>query len=97
MFLPVDVIRRNAGSEDPHPLSLSDDEDDFWAVQVPMGAKLVSARPCEKGIVSTAGSMARMLTIHPLDFARIKRELGAMRSRDASKYRKDRLQLHGTN
>lgn len=88
----VDVIRRNAGAQDPHPLRLSDEEDDFWAVQVSTGAKLLSARPFEQVIVSTAGSMARMLTIHPLDFARIKRELGAMPSRDASKYRKDLLQ-----
>ncbi|RRH83713.1 hypothetical protein EH244_24945 [Variovorax beijingensis] len=29
----VDVIRRVAKDGDPHPLRMSDDEDDIWAVQ----------------------------------------------------------------
>jgi len=38
---------------------------------------------------SGGGSMARMRTVHPLDFARLKRELGRMPTRDRAKYRKD--------
>lgn len=88
----VDVIRRNAGHEDPHPLRLSDDEDDFWAVQVSMGNKMLSSRSFQQVVVATTGSMARMHTIHPLDFARIKRELSALPNRETHKYKKDLLQ-----
>ena len=88
----ADVIRRHASQGGPHPLKLSDSEDAFWAVQVSMGERMLSARPFQQVVVSTSGSMARMRTIHPLDFARLKRELGAMPSRDAGKYRKDILQ-----
>jgi hypothetical protein len=35
----VDIIRRAAKDADPHPLRMSDEEDDFWAVQVSMGVR----------------------------------------------------------
>lgn len=85
----VDVIRRMALDKDPHPLKLSDSEDDFWAVQVSMGERMLSTRPFEQIVVATSGSMARMRTIHPLDFVRLKQELGHMPTRDPAKYRKD--------
>ena len=88
----VDVIRRLASDKDPHPLKRSDSEDDFWAVQVSMGERMLSTRPFEQIVISTSGSMARMRTIHPLDFARLKRELGSLPFRDPAKYRKDILQ-----
>lgn len=88
----VDVVRRMAGEEDPHPLRLSDHEDDFWAVQIPTGEKLLGARPFEQVIVSSTGSMARMNTVHPLDFARIKQSLGESTRRDPKKAPKDLLQ-----
>ncbi|MET0310629.1 MAG: hypothetical protein ABW051_01125 [Burkholderiaceae bacterium] len=37
----VDIIRRQAGAHDPHPLRMSDDENDLWADQ---GEKLSSGR-----------------------------------------------------
>ena len=85
----VDVIRRSATGDDLHPLRLSDNEDDFWATQVSMGDRMLSARLFAQVVVSTSGSMARMRTVHPLDFARLKRELGRMPTRDRAKYRKD--------
>lgn len=88
----VDVVRRMAGDEDPHPLRLSDNEDDFWAAQIPTGGKLLGARPFEQVIVSSTGSMARMSTVHPLDFARIKKSLGESSRRDPKKAPKDLLQ-----
>ncbi len=71
---------------------MSDDEDDFWAVQVSMGAKLQSARRMAQVVVSTSGEMALMRTVHPLDYARIKRELSQHKQRDAQKRGKDSLQ-----
>jgi len=88
----VDVVRRMAGDEDPHPLRLSDNEDDFWAVQIATGGKLLGARPFEQVIVSSTGAMARMNTVHPLDFARIKKSLGESSRRDPKKAPKDLLQ-----
>jgi hypothetical protein len=71
---------------------MSDDEDDFWAVQVSMGEKLQSARRMDQVVVSTSGAMALMRTVHPLDFARIKRTLSQQTGRDPNKKGKDALQ-----
>jgi hypothetical protein len=88
----VDVIRRPAGGIDPHPLRMSDAEDDVWAVQVSMGEKLVSARRFDQVVVATSGEMALMRTVHPLDFARIKLALSQQTSRDPNRRGKDALQ-----
>lgn len=88
----VDILRRKAGAVDPHPMRMSDDEADFWAVEVSMGEKLQSARRFDQVIVATSGEMALMRTVHPLDFARIKTALSQQESRDARKRGKDALQ-----
>ena len=88
----VDIIRRHAGELDPHPLRMSDDEGDFWAVQVSMGEKLQSARRFDQVVVATSGEMALMRTVHPLDFARIKLSLSQQENREANKRGKDALQ-----
>jgi hypothetical protein len=88
----VDIIRRNAKDADPHPLRMSDDENDFWAGQVSLGEKLQSARPFEQVVVATSGEMAVMRTVHPLDFARSKVTLSKQSNRDATKRGKDALQ-----
>jgi hypothetical protein len=90
----VDIIRRNAGTIDPHPMRMSDEEDDFWAVQVSMGEKLQSARRFDQVVVATSGEMALMRTIHPLDFARIKLALSQQASRDPNRRGKDALQAN---
>jgi hypothetical protein len=88
----VDIIRRHAGELDPHPLRMSDDEEDFWAVHVSMGEKLQSARRFDQVVVATSGEMALMRTVHPLDFARIKLSLSQQENREANKRGKDALQ-----
>lgn len=88
----VDIIRRAAKDADPHPLRMSDEEDDFWAVQVSMGEKLQSARRMDQVVVATSGEMALMRTVHPLDFARIKLGLSKQIGRDPNKSGKDALQ-----
>lgn len=88
----VDIIRRVARDGDPHPLRMSDDEDDLWAAQVPSGDNILGARPFEAVVVATSGALARMRTIHPLDFARIKERLSKAADRDPLKARKDALQ-----
>lgn len=88
----VDIIRRHAAERDPHPLRMSEDEDDFWAVQVSMGEKLQSAHRFDQVVVATSGEMALMRTVHPLDFARIKLGLSQQEGRDPNKRGKDALQ-----
>lgn len=88
----IDIIRRRAAGRDPHPLRMSDDEDDFWAVQVDQGDKIASGRKFEQLVVAANGEMAIMRTLHPLQFIRLKRELGALPGRDPIKAPKDRLQ-----
>lgn len=93
----IDVIRRMASGIDPHPLRMSDAEDDFWAVQVSMGDKLASARRFDQVVVAISGEMALMRTVHPLDFARIKLDLSQQAGRDANKRGKDALQSEIVN
>lgn len=88
----VDIVRRVATPEDPHPLRMSDHDKDLWAVQVSMGERLQSARRFEQMVVSANGEMALMRTIHPLDFARIKRLLADHPQREPLKRSKDLLQ-----
>lgn len=88
----VDIIRCQARDEDPHPLAMSGKEEDFWAVQVASGNRLVSSRPFRQMVVDTRGRMALMNTIHPLDFAAVKERLGASPTREAIKAPKDLLQ-----
>jgi hypothetical protein len=85
----IDVIRRAAIFDDPHPLRMSESEEDLWAVQVGSGNQMLSSRRFDQMVVSTSGEMALMRTIHPLDFVRIKSALAKSSSRDPLKRRKD--------
>lgn len=88
----IDIIRRQAIGGEPHPLRMSDDEDDFWAVQVDQGEKIASGKKIEQLVVAANGQMATMRTLHPLDFIRLKLELSRRPGRDPQKAPKDRLQ-----
>lgn len=88
----IDVVRRVAAEEDPHPLRLSGDEEDLWPVQIATGQTLLNATRFSQMVVSTSGSMARMQTVDPHAFVRVKRWLAAQASRDPLKRRKDTLQ-----
>jgi hypothetical protein len=88
----IDILRREVTGGDPHPLRMSDEEDDFWAVQASQGEKLASSRPFEHVVIAATGELARMRTLHPLDFVRLKGELARYPKRDPLKARKDLLQ-----
>lgn len=91
----VDIIRRIATPEDPHPMRMSDDEDDFWAVQADQGEQIAGSRRFEHLVIAPTGEMALMRTLHPLDFIRLKLALGRRPGRDPQKAPKDRLQAGG--
>lgn len=88
----VDIIRRVAKGGDPHPLRLSDSEDDMWAVQASTAERILNAPRFSQMVVSTTGEMAMMQTMHPLDFVAVKRSLAAMADRDPLKRSKDEHQ-----
>lgn len=88
----IDLIRRLAIDGNPHPLPMSDREEDFWAVQVSTGNRLVSGAKFEQVVVSARGDMALMRTVHPLDFIQVKRALAESVGRDPIKRPKDALQ-----
>lgn len=88
----VDVIRREALDKDPHPLRMSAHEHDLWPVQVASGAQMLSAARFSQVVVASTGAMARMHTIAPSAFARLKRGLARQATRDPLKRPKDALQ-----
>lgn len=88
----VDIIRRETAESDPHPVRLSDAEDDFWVVQARRAADLINAREFSEIVVAVNGTMARMTTIHPADFVKFKRWMSKQPDRLAIKRRRDALQ-----
>ncbi|OSZ71157.1 hypothetical protein CAP37_18075 [Hydrogenophaga sp. IBVHS1] len=90
----VDVIRREAGDVDPHPLRMSHKDVDLWAVQVSSGSRMLGAKRFSQVVVASNGTMARMHTFAPDAFIKIKRALSTSRSRDPLKKPKDALQAN---
>lgn len=88
----VDIIRREATDGDPHPLQLTDDEEDFWAAQARRAGTLLSGPRFSAIVVSSSGHMARMNTIAPRAFSQFKRWMGAQPDRDRMKRDRDLLQ-----
>ena len=58
----IDILRRQGKDRAPHPMPMSDDEDDFWAVQIDQGEKILSGRRFEHLVVAPAGEMALLKT-----------------------------------
>ncbi len=88
----VDILRREPVDGDPHPIRMSDDEDDLWVVQAPNAHLLLDAPPFSAVVVASTGAMARMNTLHPLAFARFKHWMARLPGRDARKKQRDELQ-----
>lgn len=76
----VDVIRRDAKDED------------LWAVQVSSGSRMLGAERFSQVVVASNGAMARMNTVSPAAFVKLKRTLSTSRTRDPLKKPKDALQ-----
>ena len=88
----VDIIRRIATDDDPHPIRLSDSDDDFWVVQAKRASDLINAPEFSAVVVAENGTMARMTTIHPAIFVSFKRWMGNQNDRDPLKRRRDVMQ-----
>ncbi len=88
----VDIIRRERTDDDPHPIKLSDEDEDFWVVQAHRANVLLDAPGFSEVIVASNGTMARMNTVHPATFVAFKRWLARQTGREALKRRRDALQ-----
>lgn len=88
----VDIIRRPPGDQDPHPLRMTDDEGDFWAIFARRADVLPNAPVFDSLIVSSSGDMARMRTVPPRVFVEFKRWMAAQAGRDPLKAPRDVLQ-----
>jgi hypothetical protein len=92
-----DFIQRKAAltsriANDPHPLRVTDNEEDLWAVQVKNAGTLRSSSLFTCVIVSTNGHMARIRTVSPIAFCAFKRWMAAQPERDPMKKSRDSLQ-----
>ncbi|MDO9198399.1 GSU2403 family nucleotidyltransferase fold protein [Rhodoferax sp.] len=88
----VDIIRREQTGDDPHPIKLSADDEDFWVVQARRANVLLDSPSFSAVIVASNGTMARMTTVHPATFVAFKRWLSTQTEREAMKRRRDVLQ-----
>jgi len=88
----IDIIRREAKDIDPHPLRLTEAEEEFSAVQAKNAGQLLDSQRFSSIIVSTSGHMARMETIDPLVFAKFKRWRANQPGRDTLRRKRDTLQ-----
>ena len=88
----VDIIRREQTGGDPHPIKLSDADEDFWVVQARRANVLLDSPGFSSVIVATNGTMARMNTLHPATFVAFKRWMAGQADRDPLKRRRDVLQ-----
>ena len=88
----VDIMRRERAGDDPHPIKLSAENDDFWVAQARRANVLLDSPGFSAVIVVSNGSMARMNTVHPATFATFKRWLSSQPEREALKRRRDVLQ-----
>ena len=88
----VDIIRREQAGDDPHPIRLGDEDDDFWVAQARRANVLLDSPGFSAVIVASNGSMARMNTVHPATFVAFKRWMSTQTEREAMKRRRDALQ-----
>ncbi|MEO8120941.1 MAG: GSU2403 family nucleotidyltransferase fold protein [Rhodoferax sp.] len=88
----VDIIRRERAGDDPRPIKLSDEDEDFWVVQARRANVLLDSPSFSAVIVASNGSMARMNTVHPATFVAFKRRMSTQPDREAMKRRRDMLQ-----
>lgn len=88
----VDIIRREAIDGESHPLRLTDDADELFAVQAKKADLLLSGPRFSSMIVAASGQMARMNTVSPVTFAKFKRWMAAQPDREPLKRQRDILQ-----
>jgi len=90
----VDILRREARHGDPHPLQITDCEEDFWVVQAQRANDLLSGGRFSAVVASARGEMVRMTTVAPALFVEFKRWMAAQDSREPEKRARDLAQAN---
>jgi ribosomal protein S5 len=88
----VNIIHREQVGNDPHPIRLSDEDEDFWVAQTRRANVLLDSPGFSAVTVASNGSMERMNTVHPATFVAFKRWMSTQTEREAIKRRRDALQ-----
>ena len=88
------IIRREQTGDDPHPIKLSneDEDEDFGVAQARHANVLLDSPGFSAVIVATNGTLARMNTVHPATFITFKRWMAEQADRDPLKRSRDKLQ-----
>ncbi len=88
------IIRREQTGDDPHPIKLSneDEDEDFGVAQARHANVLLDSPGFSAVIVATNGTLARMNTVHPATFVTFKRWMAEQADRDPLKRSRDKLQ-----
>lgn len=89
----VDVVRRMTQDGDPHPLRMTEAEDDFYAAQINAGTILQDGARLDQLVIATNGEMAMMKTVSPAVFCRAKMFISKLSNRDQDKARRDIAQV----
>jgi hypothetical protein len=88
----VDIIRREIVGDDPHPIKLSNQDEDFWVAQAHRANVLLDSPSFSTVLVGSNGAMARMNTVHPKTFVSFKHWMSRQNDRDPLKRRRDAIQ-----
>lgn len=94
----VDIIRRITPDNDmedmkgSNPSRMTMDDDDLIAIKARSAGTLQGAEPFSSIIVSPLGYMARINTVSPLSFVKVKTWLANLPDRDPMKRSRDKLQ-----
>ena len=73
----IDLIRRfppHPENTSEHLLQLTPEDGDLWPLRASMVQKLLSVPHFDQAVIGINGGMGRMHTVHPQDFASIKRQ-----------------------
>ncbi len=90
--LSATTTRQYIDADDPHPIKLSDEDEDLWVAQARRANVLLDSPSFSAVIVATNGTMARMNTVHPATFVAFKRWLAGQADCESLKRRRDVLQ-----
>ena len=85
----VDLLRRPHMEDDPHPLRITDSDDDLFVVEARRADIFLNSPPLHTVIVATNGEMARMKTIQPRIFTEFKQWMATQPDREPIKARRD--------
>ena len=86
------IIRREQTGDAPHPIKLSNEDEDFGVAQARRANVLLDSPGFSAIIVATNGTMTRMNTLHSATLVAFKRWMAEQADRDPLKRSQDKLE-----